>query len=77
MRGKKPRCIPTGDSVYFKPALKSGFSLQGNKKEMEKKTHLFKAEVGEMLDLVINSLYSKKEICSVKNADAPSSVNCK
>ncbi len=29
---------------------------------MEKKTHLFKAEVGEMLDLVINSLYSKKEI---------------
>ena len=29
---------------------------------MSEKTHLFKAEVSEMLDLVINSLYSKKEI---------------
>ena len=29
---------------------------------MEKKNHLFKAEIKEMLDLVVNSLYSKKEI---------------
>ncbi len=29
---------------------------------MEKKTMAFQAEVGEMLDLVVNSLYSKKEI---------------
>lgn len=29
---------------------------------MEKKTQEFRAEVGEMLDLVVNSLYSKKEI---------------
>ncbi len=29
---------------------------------MEKKTKAFQAEVGEMLDLVVNSLYSKKEI---------------
>lgn len=29
---------------------------------MEKKTQAFQAEVGEMLDLVVNSLYSKKEI---------------
>jgi len=29
---------------------------------MEKKTHEFKAEIAEMLDLVVNSLYSKKEI---------------
>ena len=28
----------------------------------EKQTHLFKAEISEMLNLVINSLYSKKEI---------------
>ncbi|MCQ2389515.1 MAG: molecular chaperone HtpG [Kiritimatiellae bacterium] len=27
-----------------------------------KKNHLFKAEIGQMLDLVVNSLYSKKEI---------------
>ena len=27
---------------------------------MEKKNHLFKAEIKEMLDLVVNSLYSKK-----------------
>ena len=29
---------------------------------MEKKTNQFKAEIAEMLDLVVNSLYSKKEI---------------
>ena len=29
---------------------------------MEKKTNAFKAEIAEMLDLVVNSLYSKKEI---------------
>ena len=29
---------------------------------MEKKTQQFKAEIAEMLDLVVNSLYSKKEI---------------
>ena len=29
---------------------------------MEKKTCAFKAEIRQMLDLVINSLYSKKEI---------------
>ena len=29
---------------------------------METKTHAFKAEIAEMLDLVVNSLYSKKEI---------------
>ncbi len=29
---------------------------------MEKKSHLFKAEISQMLDLVVNSLYSKKEI---------------
>ena len=29
---------------------------------METKNHLFKAEIKEMLDLVVNSLYSKKEI---------------
>ena len=29
---------------------------------MEKKTNPFKAEIAEMLDLVVNSLYSKKEI---------------
>ena len=29
---------------------------------MEKKNHLFKAEISQMLDLVVNSLYSKKEI---------------
>ena len=29
---------------------------------MEKKTNEFKAEIAEMLDLVVNSLYSKKEI---------------
>ena len=29
---------------------------------MEKKTEQFKAEIAEMLDLVVNSLYSKKEI---------------
>ena len=29
---------------------------------MEKQTHEFKAEIAEMLDLVVNSLYSKKEI---------------
>ncbi len=29
---------------------------------MEKKNHAFKAEIAEMLDLVVNSLYSKKEI---------------
>ncbi len=29
---------------------------------MEKKNHLFKAEIKEMFDLVVNSLYSKKEI---------------
>ena len=29
---------------------------------MEKKTSQFKAEIAEMLDLVVNSLYSKKEI---------------
>ena len=29
---------------------------------MEKKTSKFKAEIAEMLDLVVNSLYSKKEI---------------
>ena len=29
---------------------------------MEKKTNTFKAEIAEMLDLVVNSLYSKKEI---------------
>ena len=29
---------------------------------MEKKTNSFKAEIAEMLDLVVNSLYSKKEI---------------
>ena len=29
---------------------------------MEKKTNQFKAEITEMLDLVVNSLYSKKEI---------------
>ena len=29
---------------------------------METKSHLFKAEIKEMLDLVVNSLYSKKEI---------------
>ena len=29
---------------------------------MEKKNHLFKAEIKEMLDLVVNSHYSKKEI---------------
>jgi molecular chaperone HtpG len=29
---------------------------------METKTHMFKAEIAEMLDLVVNSLYSKKEI---------------
>lgn len=29
---------------------------------MEKTNHLFKAEIKEMLDLVVNSLYSKKEI---------------
>ena len=29
---------------------------------MEKKTCEFKAEIAEMLDLVVNSLYSKKEI---------------
>ena len=29
---------------------------------MEKKNHLFKAEIKEILDLVVNSLYSKKEI---------------
>ena len=29
---------------------------------MEKKTESFKAEIAEMLDLVVNSLYSKKEI---------------
>lgn len=29
---------------------------------MEKKNHVFKAEIGEMLNLVVNSLYSKKEI---------------
>ena len=29
---------------------------------MEKKTQQFKAEIVEMLDLVVNSLYSKKEI---------------
>ena len=29
---------------------------------MEKKTSQFKAEITEMLDLVVNSLYSKKEI---------------
>ena len=29
---------------------------------MEKKSHVFKAEIGEMLNLVVNSLYSKKEI---------------
>jgi len=29
---------------------------------MEKKTHQFKAEIAQMLDLVVNSLYSKKEI---------------
>ena len=29
---------------------------------MEKKTNPFRAEIAEMLDLVVNSLYSKKEI---------------
>ena len=29
---------------------------------METKTNQFKAEISEMLDLVVNSLYSKKEI---------------
>ena len=29
---------------------------------MEKKNRLFKAEISQMLDLVVNSLYSKKEI---------------
>ena len=29
---------------------------------METKTNQFKAEIAEMLDLVVNSLYSKKEI---------------
>ena len=29
---------------------------------METKTNAFKAEIAEMLDLVVNSLYSKKEI---------------
>ena len=29
---------------------------------MESKTNQFKAEISEMLDLVVNSLYSKKEI---------------
>ena len=29
---------------------------------MEKKTQQFQAEVSEMLDLVVHSLYSKKEI---------------
>ena len=29
---------------------------------MKKKTQQFKAEIAEMLDLVVNSLYSKKEI---------------
>ena len=29
---------------------------------METKTNHFKAEIAEMLDLVVNSLYSKKEI---------------
>ena len=29
---------------------------------MEKKNNQFKAEIAEMLDLVVNSLYSKKEI---------------
>ena len=29
---------------------------------MEKKTQQFKAEIAQMLDLVVNSLYSKKEI---------------
>ena len=37
----------------------AGQTREGN---MAKQMHLFKAEVGEMLDLVINSLYSKKEI---------------
>ena len=29
---------------------------------MSKKTHIFKAEIQQVLDLVIHSLYSKKEI---------------
>ena len=29
---------------------------------MSKKTHVFKAEIQQVLDLVIHSLYSKKEI---------------
>jgi len=33
-----------------------------NMHAMEKKTSQFKAEIAEMLDLVVNSLYSKKEI---------------
>ena len=32
------------------------------RRDMEKKTNAFRAEIAEMLDLVVNSLYSKKEI---------------
>ena len=35
---------------------------EGKDKGMETKTNAFKAEISQMLDLVVNSLYSKKEI---------------